>query len=47
MGIFKSFINSGYAGAAEVEPNFVEYDEVFGKRPALMKRRPPDCRHFA
>ena len=36
MGIFKSFINSGYAGAAEVEPNFVEYDEVFGKRPALI-----------
>lgn len=36
MGIFKSFINSGYAGAAEVEPNFVEFDEVFGKKPALI-----------
>lgn len=36
MGLFKNFINAGYAGGAEAEQNFCEYSEMFGKKPALI-----------
>jgi len=36
MGLFKNIIGGGYAGSAELEPNFCEYSEVFGKKTALV-----------
>ncbi|MCQ2461389.1 MAG: ribonuclease E inhibitor RraB [Clostridia bacterium] len=36
MGLLRNIIGGGYAGGAEIEQNFCEYSEIFGKRPALI-----------
>ncbi len=37
MGILKNFVNNNsYTGPSDVEPNFCEYSEIFGKSPALV-----------
>ena len=36
MGIFKSIIGGGYVDERELEPNFCEYSEIFGKKKALV-----------
>lgn len=36
MGIFKNLVGGGYVGSPELEQNFCEYSEVFGKKPALI-----------
>ncbi len=36
MGFIKNFVNTGYVAQNDVEPNFCEYTEVFGKSPVLI-----------
>ena len=36
MGIFKNLVGGGYVGNSDLEQNFCEYSEVFGKKPALI-----------
>ncbi|NLL63149.1 MAG: ribonuclease E inhibitor RraB [Ruminococcaceae bacterium] len=36
MRFLKSFIDGGYGGAGEIEQDFCEYSDVFGKQPVLI-----------